>query len=122
MKTPIILIVGILTALVITSAVIALPWRAQNNDAAQTRMQGSEHRAEVEAAIEAGDYEAWVSAMGDCPRSQEMTKAITSENFPTFIKMHEALQNGDLTSAQTLREELGLPVRGFHRGMRNARQ
>jgi len=78
-----------------------------------------ERRTAIEAALEAGDYDAWKELMGGKGRVSEV---VTEENFTTFVAMHEAVENGDFEKAKELRKELGLGWRqqdgqGFQRGM-----
>jgi hypothetical protein len=59
----------------------------------------------IKAAIEAGDFNAWLEAVGDSP----LAEIITAENFDQFIQMHNLRQAGDIEAAQAIAEELGLP-------------
>ncbi|PWB38329.1 MAG: hypothetical protein C3F02_04970 [Parcubacteria group bacterium] len=72
-------------------------------------MMGPKHAGEsaaVQAALEAGDYDAWVNAVG---ASNKLTQTITRDNFSIFVRMHQAIKSGDFTAAQQLRTQLGLP-------------
>ena len=62
----------------------------------------------VEAAVEAGDYSAWKDAMADRPQPPRMEDVVTEDNWDTFVAMHQAMEDGDYETAQSLREELGL--------------
>lgn len=73
----------------------------------------SKHQA-AEQAIEAQDYQAWVTAMG---QDNPMTQNITADNFAEFVKMHQAMKDGDFETAQSIAQELGLPKFGM--GMRH---
>jgi hypothetical protein len=65
----------------------------------------SEQHDAVEAALEAGDYTTWKDLVGD---RGHMSDVITADNFATFVAMHQAMEDGDTTKAQTLRDDLGL--------------
>ena len=77
----------------------------------QAEMQA--HREAVEAALDSGDYDAWVAAMADAPGNHGMMDAITEENFDTFVEMHQAREAGDFDTASELAEELGLGVGSY---------
>jgi hypothetical protein len=74
----------------------------------------AEHRAAMDAVLDSGDYDAWVAFMEENPRNPKMAEVITEDNFDTFVRMHEAKENGDFETAQALASELGL---GAGRGM-----
>jgi len=69
------------------------------------------HRAAAEAAIAAGDYTAWVAAMGDSP----IVEQVTAAEFPRYMQMWNLMnQARDLTDqARTIGEEIGLEHAGF---------
>ena len=69
----------------------------------------SEEHAAVQAALEAGDYEAWQTATGELCRFGEN---ITEENFDQFAEMHRLMQAGDVEGAQTIAEQLGIEPMG----------
>ena len=59
----------------------------------------------VKAAIEAGDYDAWVEAVGeDCP----MLDKINEDNFSRFVEAHNYMEQ-----ARVIFEELGIKKDGF---------
>ncbi len=64
---------------------------------------------EIIAAIEAGDYDAWKALQ---PEGSPFLDVITAENFGRIREMHEAMKSGDMETAETIREELGLPEMG----------
>jgi hypothetical protein len=72
-------------------------------------MHKKAHREEVKAAVEAGDYDAFVAAL---PESSPKLEVITEDNFDRYQEMHEAKQAGDYETAQEIHEELGLPEKG----------
>jgi len=81
----------------------------------EVRQQEAEsRRAEVDAAINANDYQAWVTAVGaDSPMAQKVTAA----NFSRFSEAHKLM-----TQARDIMSEIGLEQgpgmgRGQSRGM-----
>lgn len=74
--------------------------------------RGPEDRAAMIEAIESGDYAAWSELMGDRPHSD----LVTEDNFDRFVEMSRLFHEGDVEGANAIREELGLPDRGLHRG------
>ncbi|MBD3156727.1 hypothetical protein GF369_02760 [Candidatus Peregrinibacteria bacterium] len=63
-------------------------------------------REEVQTALENRDYNAWHEAI-----TPPVLDYINEENFDTFVDMHEAIQSKDMETANSLREQLGLPER-----------
>jgi len=59
---------------------------------------------EARAAIEAGDYDAFIAAIGDKP----FAKDITAENFDRMIEAHDLRQSGDEEGAEAMMDELGI--------------
>lgn len=67
-------------------------------------------REVTHAALEGGDYEAFVEAIAGSP----LADVITSEaDFEKFVEAHELRQDGDFESAQEIMDELGVEGRGF---------
>lgn len=83
--------------------------RPELTEEQKTEMEA--HRAEMEArqsaiqaALENGDYQAWLAAAGeDCPLADK----ITAENFSQFVEAHQLRQRAD-----GIMEGLGLEGRG----------
>lgn len=71
-----------------------------------------DRHAQMQDIIANRDYQAWVQVAGDRP----IADYVTQENFNRFIEMMEAKHNGDFDTADAIREELGMPERGTHRG------
>lgn len=125
----------LVTTLVVSSVASAdslFPGRGQgpkiNFDPAeheQMMEQMQEEREAIQAAIDAGDYQAWKDIIDSRPR---ITDVITADNFDQFVQMHKYMQEGDFEAADTIRDELGLdqfgpmrgmgPHKGFHMGHR----
>ncbi len=71
-----------------------------------------EKRDAIKAALEAGDYEAWLAAVGDGP----VTEKINADNFDQLVEAHRLMQEGDKEGAKAIFKELGLKRPGAHRG------
>jgi len=80
----------------------------------QQRIQNREEmqlmQEEIQTAIENQDYTAWKALMeeNNNPRNTMMLSVITEDNFSLFSEMHNAMQSGDIETAKTISEELGL--------------
>jgi len=68
----------------------------------------AEQRTAIEAALDAGDYNAWVVAHEAMDRQPRFFSQVTEENFARFAEMHEAMQTGDFETANTIASELGI--------------
>lgn len=73
-------------------------------------------RADVKAAIEAGDYDAWVKAVSINGQVPEFLKVITNDNFAQFVSMHQLIRDGKKDEAKVIADELGLKM-GMGLGM-----
>lgn len=60
--------------------------------------------AKIEAAIEANDYNAWATLMGNKGVAQKINK----DNWPKFVQIHTLEEQGKTQEANVLRKELGL--------------
>ncbi len=69
---------------------------------------GSPYHADMESAIEAGDYEAWREAVDKFQPVPRIAELIDADNFDRFVEMHDAMESGDVEAAKQIREELGL--------------
>lgn len=76
---------------------------ATSNDAARDA-----HRARIEAAITARDYDAWKAEREAYGARGQASQRVTRENFETFARMNEAMREGRTDEAAALRKELGL--------------
>jgi len=61
------------------------------------------HQA-VQTAMESGDYEAWVEAMGD----KKAPEQITADNFAQFVEMKNLFREKNVEEGKAMWEELGL--------------
>lgn len=91
------------------------------NAADSTSVAGSrtEHRARMEQAISARDYDAWKAERDAWGAKGQAGQKVTRENFETFAKMHDAMKAGRTDEAAALRKELGLGQGGMGKGMGN---
>ena len=62
----------------------------------------------MENAFNALDYTSWLSLMTGNGNNPKVVQVVNADNFATFAKAHEAMESGDLTTANELRAELGL--------------
>lgn len=71
------------------------------------------HRAKIEQAIAARDYNAW-KAEHDAWNKDDarLNGKVTAQNFDKFAQMVEARKSGDYAKAQQLRSELGISAKG----------
>ncbi len=79
----------------------------------------TERHEAMEEAFENEDYDAWKNLMEGKGR---VTEVINEDNFAKFAKAHELMEQGDITEAQEIRQELGLgqhngSMKGMGRGM-----
>ncbi len=79
---------------------------AQGTTPSQTEIDA--HRARIDAAIAARDYNAWKAEHEAWNPGDQRLANITADNFDKFAQMREARKSGDLTTAAQLRSELGI--------------
>jgi len=77
-----------------------------------------EIHSQLEAAMEAGDYDLWVSIREDnnLPMNGKIFSVINEDNFDKFVELHEAMESGDSDTADSIRSELGLGQGMMKRG------
>lgn len=80
--------------------------RYQNMSQRRAVMQ--EKREQMKEAFESGDYTAWQEAISGLEKGPRFAGNVTEDNFETYASLFEARQNGDLETAKTLADELGL--------------
>jgi hypothetical protein len=71
----------------------------------------TQERAEIDAAIASGDYNAWKTAIEKTGRAAQLNSIITEANFAKYAEMQ-----GYMTKARTIATELGLQGNGMGRG------
>ena len=77
-------------------------------------MMGLGSTEAARAAVEAGDYEAWKTAVGDSP----MAEKITAENFSKMVEAHKLMLEGKYEEARELKAEMGFSGMGRMGGMK----
>ena len=82
--------------------------------AGQQRQYKGGPSADIEAALEAGDYDAFIAAH---PSDAPMVLDMTEEKFVQMQEMHDLREAGDTEAARALAKELGMPMRGGEKGM-----
>lgn len=95
-------------ALILLSAALATATQAADT----TSTSRDDHRARIDAAIAARDYQAWKAEHDAWGGKGRMADKVTPENFETFAKLHEAVKAGRTEEAALLREQLGMPRGG----------
>jgi hypothetical protein len=65
---------------------------------------------QLEAAIEAGNYDAWIQIRQDnnLPTKGRIFQVVNAENFDLYVQLHNAVEAGDTETANEIRAELGL--------------
>lgn len=88
-------------------------------------IEGPNFNAEVhdqlENALENRDYDLWISIReeNNFPMNGRMFEVVNEDNFDLFVDMHEAMEAGDIETANTIRAELGLGQGMMKRGQGN---
>jgi hypothetical protein len=88
-------------------------------------IQGPNYDADVheqlEAAIESGDYDAWIVIRqeNNLPMNGKIFQVINEDNFDKYTALHEAMEDGDYESANAIKAELGLGQGMMKRGNGN---
>ncbi len=106
----------LILAIVIVASVGLVAVSAFRGD---TSVQGPNYDSDIheqmEAAMDDGDYEAWVSIRKEngLPIRGRMFSAVNEDNFDLFVQMHEANMAGDYETAAGIRTELGFGT-GHH--------
>lgn len=68
----------------------------------------AERHEAMEKAFETKDYTAWANLMQNKGR---VTQVINKDNFAKFAEAHELAEQGKLTEAQKIRQDLGLGLK-----------
>ena len=81
-------------------------------------VQRRENMDEMRTAIDAGDYDSYIEAVGNMDNLPDDFQPLSEEDFNLLVQIHEARQSGDYETAQQLRDQLSNPmIGGFGRGM-----
>jgi hypothetical protein len=72
---------------------------------------------QLEAAMAAGDYDAWlrIRQENNLPMKGRVFQVVNKDNFDRYVAMHNANLAGDSATADAIRAELGLG-QGMHGG------
>jgi len=70
----------------------------------------AEVHEQLETAMDAGDYDAWVQIRKDnnLPMQGRMFQVINADNFDKYVEMHKANLAGDTVKSDAIKAELGL--------------
>ena len=101
---------GILAIFVVSIATIGAALAYRGNPDVNGPNYDAEVHEQLEAAIEAGDYNAWLQIREDnnLPTRGKMFQVINADNFGKYAELHEANTAGDTARADTIKAELGL--------------
>ena len=69
--------------------------------------------ADLKAALEAGDYQAWVAALGD--KEHLLSGIINEDNFDRYAEAWRLDRDGDHEAARAIYEDLGLDNMGIRK-------
>jgi hypothetical protein len=100
------------------AALIGLVSAYRGDPAVQGPNYDAEVHEQLEAAIEAGDYAAWLQIRQDnnLPNKGRMFQVINEDNFDRYAELHVANLAGDTAKADAIRAELGLGQGMMKRG------
>lgn len=79
--------------------------KGQNHSEFKEQMQAAK------SALESNDYNAWVEALSDHPKSEEF---VTQENFNTLLQAKALRDEGKMEEAKQLLKDSGIKMRGKH--------
>jgi len=104
------ILLGILAIFVISIASLGIVLAYRGNPDVQGPNYDADVHEQLEAAIEAGDYDAWVQIREDnnLPMRGRMFQVINADNFDQYVELHEANEAGDTAKADAIKAELGL--------------
>jgi hypothetical protein len=104
------ILLGMLAIFVISVASLGAALAYRGNPDVKGPNYDAEVHEQLEAAIEAGDYDAWVQIREDnnLPMRGRMFQVINAENFDQYVELHNANVAGDTAKADAIKAELGL--------------
>lgn len=111
-----ILPIGLATLLILVTAGVIFTSADEGDSEPKGPRFNTERRAAVQAALEDGDYDAWVAAKGQDDRDPKVLELINADNFARFVEMHNLMKEGKKEEAQVIADELGLPQWGMNKG------
>jgi len=80
----------------------------QGNPLIQGPNYSEDRHAAMQVALDGLDYNSWYTLMTVDGRNPRAVQVVNEDNFAIFVQAHEAMESGDLATAQELRSELGL--------------
>ncbi len=85
----------------------------------EKRQERIEAHEDIIDALDAADYEAWLTAISGTPAEEVLGEIITEDNFDDLVEVHDLIEAGDTEAAEEAAEELGLPEpkQGIKRAM-----
>jgi hypothetical protein len=109
---------GLMAALIVVTISSASVFAAAKPEPSEERIAQMEemraekeaHRAEMDALLDAGDYDAWAEYVTEGERGGKILEVINEDNFDEFVEAHELMEigRGYMEDAKELFEELGL--------------
>jgi hypothetical protein len=108
MKKTILFGLGLLFVIGIASLITVFAYKGDPN--IQGPNYDADVQAQMEAAIESGDYDAWIALReeNNLPMNGKIFQVINADNFDKYTALHNAMEDGDYETANTIRTELGL--------------
>lgn len=78
----------------------------------------NENMEAVKSALDNNDYNAWLTAIAEMPKFEEIKSIINESNFNQMVEIHQLIQGGDVEGAKKIADELGISdLMPFGRGM-----
>jgi len=104
------LVFGILALVVLSIAALVGVTYAYRGDGAQGPNYNSAVHEQLETALEAGDYDAWLKIRqeNNLPMRGKIFQVVNKDNFDMYVQLHKANLEGDKEQADAIRIELGL--------------
>jgi hypothetical protein len=102
---------GLLAAFIVSIALIAgIAYAYRGDPGVKGPNYNTEVHEQLEAAMEAGDYDKWLEIRKDnnLPMYGKVFRAVNRENFGSYVEIHKANLAGDTARAEEIRAELGL--------------
>ncbi len=102
--------IAIVIVFVISVASLIAVIAYKENPLAKGANYNTQVHEQLEAAMGAEDYDAWIQIRKDnnLPMQGKIFQVINAENFDRYVAMHNAMLLGDTEIADSIRTELGL--------------
>ncbi len=82
-----------------------VPYKEVGKNAGTQTPKKTAKQAAIQAALTAGDYSAWVKAIG---ANNPLAKKITADNFSQYVQYKQLMKEGKYSEAQTIGQQLGI--------------